>query len=885
MTVSIDSITNNSTINDNNGLLDSSSSDNVIAAALLVERAKDLLRQATNTTTTTTPNNATSNGSTTGSRSQHVVKAESIWSVLHQTILTPEIPFEIHRLCYDMVYSSDHLPQLKPCWLPPPKSSSSSSITNIERMMQQQGFVTYHELYEWSIRTNNNAKTQQHHENEFWMSSADAVHIQWSTRPERAFSSTAQDDDHHHDDHHYDYYAPLYFPGGTLNIADSCFRNAHAQNDNDTKPSEAAAILFANEANPTVLQAWTNTELRTLSYKVAHQIQHVLQLPKGTKIAICMPMIPESIAIYLGIILSGCVVVSIADSFSVMEIATRCRIANVKAAFTQDVVYRHDRAIPLADRFWQATVELNNPTNSCSSSYTDTGTSQTETADEKESKTDMDEPHGGTFDSTTGSNMKVVVIPALLHMGDYDDQGKDTTTLHETIQLRPELDWSWNDFLLQDSMTTTPVFDETTAESIQCSSMDPCNILFSSGTTGEPKAVVWSHSTPIKCCIDGYYHQDITHEDRVAWPTNIGWMMGPWLLFQRIHGATICLFQGLPHTKQFCQFIEASKVTMLGVIPSLVKAWYDRGSIDGVDWSRIRRFSSTGEASDEYTYHWLMSRVPGRPYYFHNSFRGHVFIHHISYISFQFDCTNKGYAPVIEYCGGTEIGGSFLSSTMVQPNIPSMFSTPVLGSKISLLDPDTNQVLSTSEFTPGPSGSTAGELVLHPPSVGLSTVLLNRNHFDCYFAGMPKDADGRLLRRHGDAIEAVRDINESLPYYRALGRCDDTMNLGGIKVSSVEIERVCNTVSLVQETAAIAVTAGGPSKLIVYVVLNHSGDANIPSKSDLKVMMQRAIKEGLNPLFGIYDIVVTEALPRTASNKIMRRLLRDEYLVSTTSLA
>ena len=556
------------------------------------------------------------------------ITAPEIWSILHQSILTPEIPFTIHRWCYDLVYAMTdtnqnqndhhsvhqlyHEQPLKPCWLPP-STTTTTTITNIERMMQQQGFTTYQEFYQWSI----------HHTNDFWMSSIDAIQIQWSTRPERAFQipNANQNHNNNNNNNHNEevdvnscYYTPSYFPGGRLNIADSCLRTKDVTDD--IEPD--AAIIFANDTNPTLLQIWTNTELRTLSFKVAHQIQHVLQLPPHTNIAICMPMIPESIAIYLGIILSGCVVVSIADSFSVTEIATRCRIAQVQAAFTQDVVYRNDTAIPLATRIWDAeqennrtAVKVGNDTNH-------------PVMVEKESKTDGDESNG-----TTGNHghIKVVVVPATLHMGSYDDQSKDTTTLHETIQLRPGLDWSWNDFLWNEAVAS--VFDETQAESFPCDSMDPCNILFSSGTTGEPKAVVWSHSTPIKCGIDGYYHQDITSVDRIAWPTNIGWMMDPWLLFQRIHGATICLFQGLPHTKHFCKFIEVSKVTILGVIPSLVKAWYDRSSIDGSDWSHIRRFSSTGEASDEETYHWLMSRVPGKflPYFlFDACFTSHIFV-------------------------------------------------------------------------------------------------------------------------------------------------------------------------------------------------------------------------------------------------------------------
>jgi len=324
------------------------------------------------------------------------------------------------------------------------------------------------------------------------------------------------------------------------------------------------------------------------------------------------------------------------------------------------------------------------------------------------------------------------------------------------------------------------------------------------------------------------------------------------LLYQRINGATICLYQGLPHTPAFCKFVEKAGVTMLGVIPSLVKQWQARDSCSQADWSHVRRFSSTGEASDPTNYLWLQSRVPG-------------------------------YAPVIEYCGGTEIGGSFLSSTLAHSNVPSLFATPCLGSEIRLVEAASGRVLPESEYRPMDISSptvASGELVLLPPAVGLSTRLLHRNHFDCYYKGMPTH-NNQILRRHGDEMQVVRSGSNSTPYFRALGRTDDCMNLGGIKVSSVEIERVCNAVDAVKETAAIAVTTGGPCKLVVYAVL--LSDYVIEPK-ELQKAMQISIKQGLNPLFGISDVVVKESLPRTASNKIMRRLLRDEYVQCLASV-
>ena len=108
------------------------------------------------------------------------------------------------------------------------------------------------------------------------------------------------------------------------------------------------------------------------------------------------------------------------------------------------------------------------------------------------------------------------------------------------------------------------------------------------------------------------------------------------------------------------------------------------------------------------------------------------------------------------------------------------------------------------------------------------------------------------------------------------GRTDDTMNLGGIKVSSAEIERTLGSVSMIDETAAIAVPApgGGPSRLVIYAVLLPEVAVG---KEQLMAALQKTIKQDLNPLFKIYDVVVVDSLPRTASNKVMRRVLRDRY--------
>jgi acetyl-CoA synthetase len=355
------------------------------------------------------------------------------------------------------------------------------------------------------------------------------------------------------------------------------------------------------------------------------------------------------------------------------------------------------------------------------------------------------------------------------------------------------------------------------------------NILFSSGTTGEPKAIPWTQITPIKAASDAWGHHDVRPGDVVAWPTNLGWMMGPWLIYASLlNRATIALYEGLPHSAGFGAFVDAAGVTMLGVVPSLVKAWRSNGALDGRALTALRCFSSTGEASNPDDMMWLSSRAR--------------------------------YRPIVEYCGGTEIGGGYICGTVVQPQVASAFSTPCFGSELVLLD---------EAGRPVESRVAEGELALVPPMLGSSSRLLNRDHHAVYFEGMPPTADGRPLRRHGDQMRRLPG-----GYFRAMGRVDDTMNLGGIKVSSAEIERALQALPEVVESAAVAVSPadGGPSQLVVFAVL-----AGEPDVEALQQAMKRTIASELNPLFKLHALVPIDTLPRTASGKVMRRVLRQRF--------
>ena len=641
--------------------------------------------------------------------------AERCWTELTRSVLTPETPFSVHRLLYERTYRKrDPARGPAPAWIPTEEDIRAS---NLHALMRERRCDTYRDLFHWSV-------TQR---TEFWHHLAQRLRIRFA-HPCHAVADLS------------DLREPRWFPGGRLNIAESCF-NA---------PADAVAIVHQAEGGPRGSVSYG--ELRALANRVANGLRDAGYRP-GDAIALDLPMTAQAVAIYLGIIFAGCAAVGIADSFAAEEIGVRLRITHAKAIFTQDRILRHGKLLPLYAKVVEA-----------------------------------DPPPAIVLAQGTG--------PALVSRS---------------------VDLSWEDFL-----SPAAAFDP-----LPCDPEADTTILFSSGTTGEPKAIPWSHTTPLKCAADGFLHQDIRPGDVAAWPTSLGWMMGPWLIYASlINRATIALFDGVPTGRAFGRFVQDAGVTMLGVVPSLVRTWRSSGCMEGLDWSAIRAFSSTGEPSNGDDYLYLMALA--------------------------------GYRPVIEYCGGTEIGGGYLTGTVVHPSAPTTCTTPALGIDFLILDE---------------AGLPArnGEVFLRPPSIGLSTTLLNQDHHAVYFDDTPQAAGSVPLRRHGDRIEQLPGGG-----YRIHGRVDDTMNLGGIKVSSAEIERLLDTVSGVAETAAVAVqpAGGGPGLLVIYAV--PEAGVEIPAE-ELHARFRQAIRERLNPLFRIHEVVLVDALPRTASNKTMRRVLRASY--------
>ena len=371
------------------------------------------------------------------------------------------------------------------------------------------------------------------------------------------------------------------------------------------------------------------------------------------------------------------------------------------------------------------------------------------------------------------------------------------------------------------------------------SSEDQMMLLYTSGSTGKPKGVVHVHGGfPIKAMIDGYLCTDIRAGDRVLWFTDIGWMMGPWLVFAALGlGASAVLYEGAPDypkPDRLWDVCEEHGVTHLGIAPTAIRALMVHGSepVRSHDLSRMRVLASSGEPWNTEPWKWF-AHVVGRD-----------------------------RLPIINYSGGTEIAGGIVGCFPTMPLVPNSFHGPIPGMVADVYDTGGN-----------PVRGEVGELVVKEPWPGMTQSFWGGS------ATGPRD-DERYLASywqrfpdtwvHGDWC-----IVDADGYWYIRGRSDDTINVAGKRVGPAEFESALVSDARVKEAAAIAVPDEIKGDVVVcLVVAKKNADESEAMRGELMVVIERVMGKSLRPK----AIHFVDDLPKTRNLKVMRRVARARYL-------
>ncbi|MEO8084933.1 MAG: AMP-binding protein, partial [Ardenticatenales bacterium] len=261
-------------------------------------------------------------------------------------------------------------------------------------------------------------------------------------------------------------------------------------------------------------------------------------------------------------------------------------------------------------------------------------------------------------------------IPSLRHMIVLQRTGQD-------VPMTAGRDHWWHDVVAAQS-ADAPTAD-TAAE-------DPLMLIYTSGTTGRPKGALHTHcGFPVKAAQDMAFGTDVHAGDRIYWMTDMGWMMGPWLVFgSLLLGATCVLYDGAPDfpgPDRIWDLVSRHKVDVVGLSPTWVRGLVPHGDAPHAahDLSCVRAFASTGEPWNPDPWHWLFERV------------------------------GKGKVPIINYSGGTEISGGIVMGNPILPLKACAFSGPCPGIAADVVDEAGSSVRNE-----------VGELVIRAPWIGMT---------------------------------------------------------------------------------------------------------------------------------------------------------------------
>lgn len=365
-------------------------------------------------------------------------------------------------------------------------------------------------------------------------------------------------------------------------------------------------------------------------------------------------------------------------------------------------------------------------------------------------------------------------------------------------------------------------------ETVPLDPNDPLFILYTSGTTGAPKGIVHSHAgILLKAAIDFGYAFDIQQDDTMAWIADMGWMLGPLMIIGGLQlAAKIVLMEGLPdfpEPDRLWKVVERNRATFLGIAPTAARGL--RGQLQGgspsADLSTLRAFASTGEAWDHPTWQWVFEKV------------------------------GRSRLPILNYSGGTEIGGGIISGYTIAPHAPASFCGPLPGMDVDVYCAD------------GKPTTDIGELVVLNTWPGMAHSFWNEDarFYKTYFEQWEN------VWVHGDLASVDAD-----GFWHIHGRSDDTLKIGGRRVGPAEIESAL----VAQPGVAEAGVIGAPDEMkgqtaVAFVVARPGATL---TEAELSKSLVAAVGKGMMPS----RIHIVQTLPKTKNGKIMRRAIRARYL-------
>jgi len=357
-------------------------------------------------------------------------------------------------------------------------------------------------------------------------------------------------------------------------------------------------------------------------------------------------------------------------------------------------------------------------------------------------------------------------------------------------------------------------------------------IIFSSGTTGRPKGTVHTHGGALAQTVKELaYYFDVKPGDVFFWLTDIGWMMGPWMIIGVLTlGGCIVVFEGAPNYPdpgRMWKLIQDNRINVLGISPTAIRLLMTYGEewVEKYDLSSLRILGSTGEPWDAESWMWFFEKV------------------------------GRGRLPIINISGGTEIIGCFLAPLPITSLKPCTLRGPGLGMDVDVFDEDGK-----------PVRGEMGHLVAKKPAPSMTRGFWGEpeRYIETYWSRWPG------VWYHGDWALIDED-----GFWFLHGRSDDTIKVAGRRTGPAEIEAALIEHPAVSEAAVIGV----PDKIkgediVCFVVLAPGYEPSEGLRDELKAKVVDAMGKSLRPK----DVLFVSALPKTRSAKIVRRAIKAKYL-------